>query len=170
MYTIFLIILILLFVLMSKILLKSAEKYDESNADEAMEPFIYALSVFLILLIIAIAVFVILDIRSLIIIKEYPSYESKIVTLNEDNKKIDKSMKAILLSVKPEILDDAKEKDINLDGTYVDAVSSLDCSSSQRYISDLITRYAENCKKISKIEKKKNNISQYKMNVFPLWK
>ena len=79
-------------------------------------------------------------------------------------------MKAILLSVKPEILDDAKEKDINLDGTYVDAVSSLDCSSSQRYIYDLITRYAENCKKISKIEKKKNIISQYKMNVFPLWK
>ena len=36
MYTILLIILILLFVLMSKILLKSAEKYDESNADDAM--------------------------------------------------------------------------------------------------------------------------------------
>lgn len=170
MYTILILIFIVIFVLIGKYSIKMLENYNGNESLQEDDFIIGALMTVELILIIAIIVLVILEIRCFVIINEYPTYESRIETLKEDNKKIDKRMKAIVLSIKPEVVDTAKEKEVNLDGCYVDVVSALDSLSHVDNVKDLLSEYKKNNKKIKDIEEKKNNISIYKSNIFPLWK
>lgn len=170
MYTILILIFIVIFVLIGKYSIKMLENYNGNESLQEDDFIIGALMTVELILIIAIIVFAILEIRFLVIINEYPTYESRIEILKEDNKKIDKRMKAIVLSIKPEVVDTAKEKEVNLDGCYVDVVSALDSLSHVDNVKDLLSEYKKNNKKIKDMEEKKNNISIYKSNIFPLWK
>ena len=170
MYTILILIFIVIFVLIGKYSIKMLENYNGNESLQEDDFIIGALMTVELILIIAIIVLAILEIRCFVIINEYPTYESRIETLKEDNKKIDKRMKAIVLSIKPEVVDTAKEKEVNLDGCYVDVVSALDSLSHVDNVKDLLSEYKKNNKKIKDMEEKKNNISIYKSNIFPLWK
>lgn len=170
MYTILILIFIVIFVLIGKYSIKMLENYNGNESLQEDDFIIGALMTVELMLIIAIIVFAILEIHCFVIINEYPTYESRIETLKEDNKKIDKRMKAIVLSIKPEVVDTAKEKEVNLDGCYVDVVSALDSLSHVDNVKDLLSEYKKNNKKIKDMEEKKNNISIYKSNIFPLWK
>lgn len=170
MYTILILIFIALFLLIGKCLIKMIENYNDSGSLEANDVIIAALIIGALIVTIVIIVFVILEIRCFVIINEYPTYESRIEALKEDNKKIDKRMKAIVLSVKPEVIDTAQEKEVNLDGCYVDVVSALDSLSHVENVDDLLSEYKKNNKKIKDMEEKKNYISNYKSSIFPLWK
>lgn len=170
MYTILILIFIVIFVLIGKYSIKMLENYNGNESLQEDDFIIGALMTAELILIIAIIVLAILEIHCFVIINEYPTYESRIETLKEDNKKIDKRMKAIVLSIKPEVVDTAKEKEVNLDGCYVDVVSALDSLSHVDNVKDLLSEYKKNNKKIKDMEEKKNNISIYKSNIFPLWK
>ena len=170
MYTILILIFIVIFVLIGKYSIKMLENYNGNESLQEDDFIIGALMTVELILIIAIIVFAILEIRCFVIINEYPTYESRIETLKEDNKKIDKRMKAIVLSIKPEVVDTAKEKEVNLDGCYVDVVSALDSLSHVDNVKDLLSEYKKNNKKIKDMEEKKNYISNYKSSIFPLWK
>lgn len=170
MYTILILIFIVIFVLIGKYSIKMLENYNGNESLQEDDFIIGALMTVELILIIAIIVLAILEIHCFVIINEYPTYESRIEILKEDNKKIDKRMKAIVLSIKPEVVDTAKEKEVNLDGCYVDVVSALDSLSHVDNVKDLLSEYKKNNKKIKDMEEKKNNISIYKSNIFPLWK
>lgn len=170
MYTILILIFIVIFVLIGKYSIKMLENYNGNESLQEDDFIIGALMTAELILIIAIIILAILEIHCFVIINEYPTYESRIETLKEDNKKIDKRMKAIVLSIKPEVVDTAKEKEVNLDGCYVDVVSALDSLSHVDNVKDLLSEYKKNNKKIKDMEEKKNNISIYKSNIFPLWK
>lgn len=170
MYTILILIFIVIFVLIGKYSIKMLENYNGNESLQEDDFIIGALMTAELILIIAIIVLAILEIHCFVIINEYPTYESRIEILKEDNKKIDKRMKAIVLSIKPEVVDTAKEKEVNLDGCYVDVVSALDSLSHVDNVKDLLSEYKKNNKKIKDMEEKKNNISIYKSNIFPLWK
>lgn len=170
MYTILILIFIVIFVLIGKYSIKMLENYNGNESLQEDDFIIGALMTVELILIIAIIVFAIREIHCFVIINEYPTYESRIEILKEDKKKIDKRMKAIVLSIKPEVVDTAKEKEVNLDGCYVDVVSALDSLSHVDNVKDLLSEYKKNNKKIKDMKEKKNNISIYKSNIFPLWK